>query len=638
MKRLATILVVTTLLLLVLSPATVNAKDNWTSVRSKNFFLIGNGSEKEIKQVAARLEQFREVFTRVFPKIKFSTPVPTTVIVFKSESSFRPFKPGANTAGYFQPGPDVNYIALTTELQGEQDAFNVIFHEYTHLLVDNTIGNAPSWFNEGLAEYYSTFKISDDQKIVLGAPIGNHVYLLRQNKMLPLATLFQVDHNSPYYNERNKQGIFYAQSWALMHYMIIGKQGRVEQLGKFIELIGTDVPMAQAFQQAFQTTYDVIEKELRDYVKQDRYNIMKGHFEQKLETEAGLQTAPISEAGAQAYLGDLMLHSNRKESITYLQKALTLDPTLALAHASIGMALIREGKINEAVASLERAVNANTQNYLIHYYYAFALSRIGDGKPVSGYPPEVVARIYDEVNKAIALRPDYPESYKLLAFVSMVTNTKVEESIALLKKALVASPGRSDFIFMLGQLYLRTGDYKSSRQLLEHVVKSNAEDETKQRAQSMLAQLSSYEEQKQRFDSRMKERNAPASSTRPEPVIVTTTEPEKASDPSNYLREVLRKRGEGETQSQGTLLRIECETKTIVFVVQVGEKVLRLRTNSFEDMEITSYNPDVKGDITCGTRKAEESVVVCFVLQPDPRGKTDGSIRSIEFVPRNFKL
>src|SRR6185503_14077545 len=159
------------LLLLALAPAhQALAKDNWISVRSKNFQLIGNASEKEVKQVANRLEQFREVFTQLFPKAKFTSPVPTTVIVFKSDKSYAPFKPRANLAGYFQPGPDVNYITLTTEVRGEQDAFSVIFHEYTHLMVENTFPDAPAWFNEGLAEYYSTFSISEDQKIVLGSP------------------------------------------------------------------------------------------------------------------------------------------------------------------------------------------------------------------------------------------------------------------------------------------------------------------------------------------------------------------------------------------------------------------------------------------------------------------------------------
>lgn len=42
-------------------PNSASAKENWTSVRSQNFLLIGNASEKEIRQVGMRLEQFRQV-------------------------------------------------------------------------------------------------------------------------------------------------------------------------------------------------------------------------------------------------------------------------------------------------------------------------------------------------------------------------------------------------------------------------------------------------------------------------------------------------------------------------------------------------------------------------------------------------
>ena len=155
-----------------------------------------------------------------------------------------------------------------------EEPYSMIFHEYTHLLVNNTFSNAPVWFNEGLAEYYSTFKISDDQKIVLGSPIGNHVFLLRKNQMLPFRTLFEVDHKSPHYNETDKTSIFYAQSWALMHYLIIGKAGRVDQLGKFIEILNSRVPLERAFQDAFGTPFEVMEKDLRNYIRQDRYKVI----------------------------------------------------------------------------------------------------------------------------------------------------------------------------------------------------------------------------------------------------------------------------------------------------------------------------------------------------------------------------
>jgi len=642
MKRTVLLAVIVVFLTIVPQQQLAVAKDTWTSIQSKNFFLVGNGSEKEIKQVAARLEQFREVFTHLFPRLKFTTPIPTTVVVFKSDSSFKPFKPIPNVAGYFQPGQDVNYISLTTELEG-QDPFSVIFHEYVHLLVDNTVGNMPLWFNEGLAEYYSTFKITDDQKIALGNPIGNHVFLLRENKFLPLRTLFQVDHKSPHYNERNKQSIFYAESWALMHYLIIGKTGRAEQLGAFLDKIRANVPMEQAFQDAFQMSFEAMEKELRDYVHKDRYNVLNGHFERKLETDTDMISAPVSEAEAQAYLGDLLLHSNRKDSETYLQKALTLDPNSALANAAMGMAKLRDGKPAEALVNLERAVTANSQNYLVHYYYAYAMSHQdgSESQPISGYAPEVAAKIRQELLRAIELRPDYPESYSLLSFVSLVTGNNLDESLKLLTQAIKNSPGRNDLLFMLGQLYMRTGDYKQAQLVFQQVVKSNAKDEVRQRAESVLTQLVAFQKQREQYEQARKSSGANLTTgerktSRVE--IVANKNEETPTDPSSYLREALRKPGAGETQMQGTLLRLECDVKGITFVVQSGTQTLRLHAPNFEDIDITTYNPDVKGDLSCGVRKPEDPIVVCFKPQANKGLKSDGEVISIEFVPAGFKL
>lgn len=648
MKRFVLPLVVTLCLVAVVSQHTpVLAKDNWIGVRTKNFLMVGNDSEKEIRAVGLKLEQFREVFTRLFPNMVFSTPVPTTVVVFKSHSSYRPFKPHANTAGYFQPGRDVNYITLTTELDGSQDAFNVIFHEYTHLLVNNTFKNAPVWFNEGLAEYYSTFKITDDRKIALGTPIGNHVFLLRESKMLPLRTLFEVDHKSPHYNESKKQGIFYAQSWALMHYLLIGKTGFVAPLTKFLELQNANVPLDRAFQESFGVPFETMEKDLRNYIKQDRYNVLNGHFERKLELDTNAQATPLSEAEAQAYLGDLMLHSHRKDAYTYLEKAIKLDPNLGMAHASLGMAYFREGKVDEARASLERAVSLNSQNYLAHYYYAFTLSRQSEeGAPVSAYTPEIAAKIRQHLQKAIALRPDFLESYNLLAFVSLVSGENLTEAIGSLKEALKTSPGRNDFAFTLAQLYARTGDYKTAREMLEQLVKSNDNAEMQLPIESLLAQVKQYAENAGKYE-HLKQANRASGGGPPTLVTVgggtatattTTVEQPAANDPSFYLREVLRKPAAGETQLEGTLVRIECDAKGIAFVVQTDSGLLRLRTASFDDIELTTYDTNVKGEISCGERKPANVVVVCYLPNTDKKIKADGILKSIEFVPPDFKL
>jgi tetratricopeptide (TPR) repeat protein len=631
-------------LTIVAQHATVLAKDTWVSVRTKNFLMVGNANEKEVRNVALKLEQFRAVFTKVFPNIKFNTPVPTTVIVFKSDSSYGPFKPSSNTAGHFQAGPDVNYIALSTEARGRLDAFKVIFHEYTHLLVNNTFDNAPAWFDEGLAEYYSTFLITDDQKVVIGRNVGNHIFLLREKKMLPLRTLFEVDHKSPHYNEANKSSIFYAQSWALVHYLIIGKAGRVEQLAHFLGLLNGKVPMEEAFQEAFQMPVEAMEKELRDYVKQDRYNELTGHFERKLELDTSVQATPLTEAEAQAYLGDLLLHSRRADSEKYLKKALELDPNLGMAHASMGMLRFYEGKADEARASLERAVAASSQNYLAHYYYAFTLSRQRPGDTAANYTPEQLAKIREHLQRAIALRPDFPESYSLLAFVSLVSGKEVDEAIDSMKRLLAISPGRQDFTFMLAQLYLHKRDYKTARPLLEQVAKSNAEDEVRQPAEQILGQIDSYEKQLAEYEAAKKaamERRGSSSkpaTSEADVVVDQTRESTQPSDPWTHLREALRPAGAGETQLQAKLIGIECDARGMTFVVQTASGELRLRATSFDDIELTTYSPDVKGEIGCGPRKPENVVVVCYLPNSDKRVKADGILKSIEFVPPDFKL
>ncbi len=70
-----------------------SVKDEWISVRSKNFFLIGDAKEKDIIKVATKLEQFREVFSQLFPNTNFNSAVQTNVVVFKDSKSYKPFKP-----------------------------------------------------------------------------------------------------------------------------------------------------------------------------------------------------------------------------------------------------------------------------------------------------------------------------------------------------------------------------------------------------------------------------------------------------------------------------------------------------------------------------------------------------------------
>ena len=654
-RRVRLLTVAIALAVFVLAPGVqpAQAKDTWTEVRSKNFTLIGNAAEKDIRQVANRLEQFRTVFGLLFPNVKLNSPVPTTVIVFKSNGSYKPFKVNPNVSGYFQPGEDVNYVTLTSEKSSAEQPYRTIFHEYVHLLVENTLGAAvPLWFNEGLAEYYSTFDVQDgDRKVILGDLVDNHVLYLRENKLVPLRTLFAVDYKSPYYNEGNKMNIFYSESWMLMHYLLQGEgQKRRPQLGQFMDLLRSKVPIAEAFQRAFETNLESFEKSFKSYIQGANYKATGLAFEKKLDFDSDLKSAPLSEAEAQAYLGDLLSHTRRYDDAeTYLQKALSLNPDLPLAHTSLGMLRVRQNRLDDARQYLAKAVAGDSQNHLAHYYYALALSGLSpsEHRTMSSYAPEAAATMRAELKKAIALKPDFAESYALLGFVNVVRNEEVDETIELLKRALNMSRANQRILFMLAQLYMRKERFAEARQLLDPIVQNSPNPEMRQQAEALLDGIKRQEEQTARlkdFQKEAAEREKAFSQARPTSpteasgptLIMTQTQVE--DDANSALMDALRKPLAGETRAQGILTTIECSPKTgIVLNVRAGDRLLKIHSDTFEQIDITAFTTDVGGNINCGVRKPENPVIVTFAAAK-AGSKFDGEARSLEFVPAKFVL
>src|SRR5262249_39822004 len=146
-------------LLLFVRPAA--AADKWLAIHTKNFQLVGNASESDIRRVGRTLEEFRTAIATLFPKMDQISSVPTTILVFNNDESFQPYKPlykgqPANVLAYFQPGEDVNYIAVTASLPSP----GIVLHEYVHFLLRENIGRLPLWISEGLAECYSTFDLA----------------------------------------------------------------------------------------------------------------------------------------------------------------------------------------------------------------------------------------------------------------------------------------------------------------------------------------------------------------------------------------------------------------------------------------------------------------------------------------------
>ena len=649
-------------LILNLFSASVSAKDEWLQVRSKNFNLIGNAGEKDIRKVATKLEQFRETFRQLFANTNLNASIPTNVIVFKSGNAYKPFKPKRADgkidnfiAGYFQPGEDVNYITISTEGE-DADTYGTIFHEYVHFIINTNFGKSevPPWFNEGLAEYYQTFEIDEDQKVKLGLPQSNHLALLQQSKLIPLETFFKISNYSLHQNENHSRSIFYAQAWALIHYLIQG--GKAENLNNFLKLALRDVPSEKAFEEAFQMNYAQMEKQLQKYVSLNSYKYLLVSFKTKLVFENEMQSLPISESVTNTYLGDLLYHTNRADDAEpFLQKAVELEPESSMANTAFGMVKMRQRKFDDAKNYFEKAISEDQKNHLAFYNYAYLLSR--DGRDEFGYvrsfPAEQAAKMRQLLKKAMAINPAFTGSYDLIAFVSLVNNEELEEAVSYLKKALQYQPGNQKYSIRIGEIYMRQNKFAEAKSIAEKIAQTSDDPQVKAQAENLLSQLQQREEIEIRNEAARKlyeEASAKASENGGRTVLVRRSADGKLPTPEELaaqfeeekiysVNQSLRKAEPNEKQVVGRIQKIDCKNNVITYTVKTEDETFSLSSKNFESLALIALVENLENtQVGCNANIAAVNSVLTYKPVANAKNANHGELIAIDFVPNNFRF
>jgi tetratricopeptide (TPR) repeat protein len=616
--------VVACLIAILAAPSRASGAPKWIQLRSANFVLEGDVDERSLRDVAQRLEEFRETLSRMMPNARFDR-TPTVVLVFPNPRAYEPFMPRyegrrVDVAGYFQLGQDVNYVSIVL---GRENPFPTVFHEFAHLFTHSNFVTAPLWFDEGMAEYYESFTVSGNGKhATVGTPIGRNLELLR-DRWLPLKDLLEADRAAALYNSSRDRDVFYAESWALTHCLLAGGAARTKQLLAFLGRVTAGTPCEQACQEAFGLSVADLERELRQYVQRFEFNGIIVTFTESITSRVSSRPQQLTEAAAEARVGDLLAHMSRMdEAETHLQKALRLDPDQVLAHLSLGELRLRQNKEAEGLKYLERATALDPNSFEAHTAYGLAVMR----RTSLLAPAERNAAGRKAYTRALEIRPESPEAMGGLAWALFLSGERLDEAQRLAERAATADPLEPDYPLLLAQVHASRREFAAARNLLGPLMASPRAD-IRERARATSARVVEYERAVTAAQSRGGTPNR----------LVPTDSRSRVIDTAPSYTLLLRALQAGEQRVFGSLERIECTAGAIFFYVKSGERTLRFSAAKFDGVEFITYRDDLKGNVGCGARTPADPVYATF--RPAAAGaaaKSDGEIVAVEFVPRDY--
>jgi len=541
--------------------------------------VITDAGEKRGRETAMRFEQMRAVFASLLTKANVNLPVPLQIVAFRNTKELRQFAPlwqgkPTQVAGLFQGGEDRSFIMLDMSVE---NPWQVVFHEYAHQLMNGNLTlQLDPWFDEGFAEYFSSIEVDNKEARVGKVPDYDYL-VLQQNSVMKIADLFKVRHYSQSYNENgDHRTVFYAESAILVHYLydnqLLGK------VNTYFDLkIAKNVPVEDAIQQAFGMSPPQLDKTLRDYASSGHYKYYSMPTPPNIAS-TGYTVATVPAADVSAVMADIHMHSPDyvDKAITEFQEILKTNPNNAAACRGMGYALLRKNQFSEAGDYFRRAAQADSKDPRVHYYFALLMSRSG-GMADRAQLVEMIKQL----ETAIALDPNFADSYSLLAF-AQAHDGDPATGLGTMQKAVALSPRNEHYQYNLAQMYLNNRQPDQAIAVLHSLERSQSPQMAMQVSES-LASAERLKEMLERYGQpgsgrsgvrqEAEEQDEPSGEKEPEPAAPAKenrsnpekrTEPGKTSAPTRFM--------------QGTLTAVDCSTQpSAMLTVLVGGKTWKLR-------------------------------------------------------------
>ena len=446
----------------------------WFEVRTAHFNIYSCGAVQKVYKLAGRLEQFCKAYSQLAGTQSVDSP-PIVVMAFPNREALQPFLPlyqgkPSNLAAFFAHGMDENLIVLSLPEAGSADpGMDVIFHEYSHLLFRRNDQIWPLWLKEGMAEVYSTFQTSG-RIVRIANPIPEHLQTLQQEPLMPLSELFAVTHDSPQYNERERQGMFYAESWLLTHFLMAGDNAAYRaQFGQFTALLRRGQTPVQAFTNALHSSLPAVEAELDRYLQQSVFLPMDLSLATDLSAPINYNSHYLTPVEIYFRLGYELLRIDRLDAAeARFAQAQKLAPASPLPREGLGLLAHERKQPDVAVRELKAAIQLGSTSFLALYLCALeefqATAEAKDHYTRMAKDP--ASEIRERLEQSLALMPDFGPAQELSGFFEMVQGEHLAAAGQHLQRAILLEPENLSYLLSLAQLQYQTRNPEAARQTL----------------------------------------------------------------------------------------------------------------------------------------------------------------------------
>ena len=428
----------------------------WREIRSPHFRVLTNGGEGAGRHVAREFEQMRAVFSAEFQGFRLDSAEPLLIIAPEDESSTKKLLPefwkhsGPKPAGVYFHAWEQPYALVRLDAVSDRasaDEFAVVYHEYEHSLLHLNLHWLPTWLDEGLAEFYAYTRFEGNHTYI-GAPPKEmgRLSLLRDRSSIPLAKF--IDQRGSFTHDEDDTQLFYAQCWALTHYLTMGPgMDGGARLRKFFSAVQQGVEQKKAFQGTF-GDFSQVQKDFDKYIRLFSFQAGVIPSPAKIEDKAFLiRTMTLAETEAE--LASFFAATHQwKLAKEWSEAAVKDDPKLALAHQEMGFVDFESGQDDAAVREFSQALDLDQKMYRCLFAKTM-LSLL----PHSTLPADQLAYRL-ALLKVVESNPQFAPAYIELAKL-YVGQGDPAKALGLALRAEKLEPWRAGYHLLTGQILLR---------------------------------------------------------------------------------------------------------------------------------------------------------------------------------------